>query len=199
MCGLWAVSVILCRHALACISKKRDAVEGYVHHYLKKTMLFKTYSHVMHPIPDEHLWPDVEFATVLPPLKRRRPGRPKQQRRRGLSSSLKCSICHEVGHNSRTCKKKNDGQYGGNQFCFAYWFYLLDGSDQPAGADISTGSVLPVGSDMPAGAVLHDGSNLSVGSVLLAGLGRLGAARRWISPVVGILKLNVDMALNTEK
>ncbi|KAL5831105.1 hypothetical protein ACOSQ4_016459 [Xanthoceras sorbifolium] len=55
--------------------------------------------------------------------KRRRPGRPKLQRRRGLnepkkvprSSSLKCSICHEVGHNSRTCKKKNDGQSGGNQ------------------------------------------------------------------------------------
>ncbi|KAL5844530.1 hypothetical protein ACOSQ4_010488 [Xanthoceras sorbifolium] len=71
----------------------------------------------------EHLWPDVEFATVLPPLKRRRPGRPKLQRRRGLnepkkvprSSSLKCSICHEGGHNSRTCKKKNDGQFGGNQ------------------------------------------------------------------------------------
>ncbi|KAL5831686.1 hypothetical protein ACOSQ4_017040 [Xanthoceras sorbifolium] len=47
----------------------------------------------------------------------------KLQRRRGLnepqnvprSSSLKCSICHEVGHNSRTCKKKNDGQSGGNQ------------------------------------------------------------------------------------
>ncbi|KAL5740860.1 hypothetical protein ACOSQ2_030040 [Xanthoceras sorbifolium] len=72
---------------------------------------------------NEHLWPNVEFATVLPPLKRRRPGRPKLQRRRGLnepqkvprSSSLKCSICHEVGHNSRTCKKKNDGQSGGNQ------------------------------------------------------------------------------------
>ncbi|KAH7544276.1 hypothetical protein JRO89_XS15G0139300 [Xanthoceras sorbifolium] len=77
----------------------------------------------MHPIPDEHLWPDVEFPTVLPPLKRRRPGKPKLQRRKGLnepkkvprSSSLKCSICHEVGHNSRTCKKKNDGQSGRNQ------------------------------------------------------------------------------------
>ncbi|KAL5749534.1 hypothetical protein ACOSP7_024137 [Xanthoceras sorbifolium] len=122
-CGLWAVSGIPCRHALACILKRRDAVEGYVHDYLKKPCYLKTYSHAMHPIPDEHLWPNVEFATVLPPLKRRRPGRPKLQRRRGLnepqkvprSSSLKCSICHEVGHNSRTCKKKNDGQSGGNQ------------------------------------------------------------------------------------
>ncbi|KAL5765757.1 hypothetical protein ACOSP7_016374 [Xanthoceras sorbifolium] len=111
-CGLWAVSGIPCRHALACILKRRDAVEGYVHDYLKKPCYLKTYSHAMHPIPDEHLWPD-----------RRRPGRPKLQRRRGLnepkkvprSSSLKCSICHEVGHNSRTCKKKNDGQSGGNQ------------------------------------------------------------------------------------
>ncbi|KAL5763814.1 hypothetical protein ACOSQ2_016408 [Xanthoceras sorbifolium] len=111
-CGLWAVSGIPCRH-------------GYVHDYLKKPCYLKTYSHAMHPIPDEHLWPNVEFATVLPPLKRRRPGRPKLQRRRGLnepqkvprSSSLKCSICHEVGHNSRTCKKKNDGQSGGNQVC----------------------------------------------------------------------------------
>ncbi|KAK4838227.1 hypothetical protein QYF36_012090 [Acer negundo] len=68
----------------------------------------------MHPIPDEHSWPDVQYGTVLLPLKKKRDGRPKLQRRRGLNEGRKvprsigfrCSICEEVGHNSRTCTNK---------------------------------------------------------------------------------------------
>ncbi|KAI9177932.1 hypothetical protein LWI28_020792 [Acer negundo] len=80
--GIWVVSGVPCKHALACISKKREPIEGYVRHYLKKNAYLKTYSHLIYPKPNENLWPEIECDTVLPPIKRRRAGRPKTQRRR---------------------------------------------------------------------------------------------------------------------
>ncbi|KAH7550623.1 hypothetical protein JRO89_XS13G0233500 [Xanthoceras sorbifolium] len=114
-CGFWAVSGYPCRHALACILKRRDSVEGYVHDYLKKTAYLRTYSHVLHPIPDENLWPQSDSQTVLPPIKNKRAGRPKKQRIRGATESrrvqrsigFRCSKCKEVGHNSRTCQNRD--------------------------------------------------------------------------------------------
>ncbi|KAL5775628.1 hypothetical protein ACOSP7_013185 [Xanthoceras sorbifolium] len=89
-CGMWAVSGIPCKHALACISKKREPVETYVYHYLKKPSYLKTYCHLIHPIPDERMWPQMKFETVLLPLKRRETGRPKKQRRRGANDQERC-------------------------------------------------------------------------------------------------------------
>ena len=82
---------------------------------MKKDAYLKTYSHMMHPIPDEHSWPDVQYGTVLPPVKKKRASRPKLQRKRGLNEGRKvprsigfrCSIFEEVGHNSRTCTNKD--------------------------------------------------------------------------------------------
>ncbi|KAK2648475.1 hypothetical protein Ddye_015964 [Dipteronia dyeriana] len=79
-CGIWVVSGVPCKHALACISKKREPIEGYVHHYLKNNTYLKTYSHLIYPIPDENLWSDVKCDTVFPPIKRMIAGRPKTQR-----------------------------------------------------------------------------------------------------------------------
>ncbi|KAL5828075.1 hypothetical protein ACOSQ4_019872 [Xanthoceras sorbifolium] len=99
--GIWAVSGIAFKHALACISKKTESVETYVHHCLKKPSYLKTYCHLIHPIPDEHIWPQMKFETVLPPLKSRKAGRQKKQRRRGENEPRKmqrlvgfrCSKC----------------------------------------------------------------------------------------------------------
>ncbi|KAK0575955.1 hypothetical protein LWI29_009574 [Acer saccharum] len=111
-CGIWAVSGIPCKHAMACITRMRQNVEDYVHEYLKKLAYLKTYSNAIHAISDESLWPEVEHGTVLPPLKRRRSGRSRLSRRRGVteparvkrSMGFRCSKCQEVGYNSRTCK-----------------------------------------------------------------------------------------------
>uniref|UniRef100_A0A803Q0P6 MULE transposase domain-containing protein n=1 Tax=Cannabis sativa TaxID=3483 RepID=A0A803Q0P6_CANSA len=74
----------------------------------------------------EHkLTPKVHLKELLPPVVKKPPGIPKKHRRRrvageerplpptsrkqptrkGVSSTKKCSNCHEFGHNSRSCKK----------------------------------------------------------------------------------------------
>ncbi|KAK0598843.1 hypothetical protein LWI29_038544 [Acer saccharum] len=116
-CGIWTVFGIPCEHDMACITRMRQNVEDYVHEYLKKPAYLKTYSNAIHAIPNESLWHEVEHRTVLPPLKRRRSGRPRLSRRRGVieparvkrSMGFRCSKCQEVGHNSRTCKAPVQG------------------------------------------------------------------------------------------
>ncbi|KAL5779074.1 hypothetical protein ACOSQ2_009811 [Xanthoceras sorbifolium] len=111
-CGLWEVSGIPCKHALAVIIGKRLHVEDYVDQYLTRDAYVRTYSHVIHPIPSEDQWPESTEGVVMPPQKRRLPGRPKKSRKRAAdepqkqkrSSSGKCSKCGEYGHNVRTCK-----------------------------------------------------------------------------------------------
>ncbi|KAK2654449.1 hypothetical protein Ddye_014305 [Dipteronia dyeriana] len=40
-CGLWVISGIPCKHAMACITKTRDNVENYMDDYLKKVAYLK--------------------------------------------------------------------------------------------------------------------------------------------------------------
>ncbi|KAK3198565.1 hypothetical protein Dsin_021980 [Dipteronia sinensis] len=110
-CGLRVISGIPCKHAMACITKTRDNVENYVDDYLKKAAYLKPYSNKIHAIPDDNLWPEGQFETVLPPVKRR-DGMPRLSRRKGpnepmrvqMSIGFRCGKCKEVGHNSRTFK-----------------------------------------------------------------------------------------------
>ncbi|KAK0583094.1 hypothetical protein LWI29_033248 [Acer saccharum] len=107
-------------HAMAYITKKRDNVEDYVDDYLKKPAYLRTYSNNFHVILDEKLWPNGNFKTVLPPIKKRGVGRPKLSRKRGStepnkvqrSVGFRCGICKEDGHNSRTCKNKSHPEAG---------------------------------------------------------------------------------------
>ncbi|KAL3532633.1 hypothetical protein ACH5RR_006154 [Cinchona calisaya] len=79
----------------------------------------KTYAGMINLVPHEENWPelsDVTPTTLLPPLLRRAPGRPKKNRRREAyegahstqirrSTTFKCSICQSYGHNKRTCQR----------------------------------------------------------------------------------------------
>ncbi|KAK0604446.1 hypothetical protein LWI29_015777 [Acer saccharum] len=111
--GIWAVSGLPCKHAMACITKKMDDVEEYVHHYLKKPAYLRTYANVIHALPDENSWPNVQYKTVLPPIIKRKASRPRLSRRRGATEQARvqrsvgsrCSKCQQTRHNSRTCKE----------------------------------------------------------------------------------------------
>ncbi|CAI9111980.1 OLC1v1012336C1 [Oldenlandia corymbosa var. corymbosa] len=53
-------------------------------------------------------WPEMQVQECLPPVLRRRFGRPKKARKRGKdelkrSSTIKCSRCKGYGHNKRSC------------------------------------------------------------------------------------------------
>ncbi|KAL5840411.1 hypothetical protein ACOSQ4_013019 [Xanthoceras sorbifolium] len=70
-CGLWEVSRISCKHALAVITAKRLEMADFVDKSLSKEAYMKTYGCVIHPIPYQFLWPTVRTGTVLPPLKKK--------------------------------------------------------------------------------------------------------------------------------
>ncbi|XP_021732606.1 uncharacterized protein LOC110699393 [Chenopodium quinoa] len=77
-----------------------------------------TYFEHMHPMPDPSQWPLLKLPNILPPSVKIAAGRPKKQRRRGPNearkgkrhSTVKCSLCKELGHNMLTCasRKKSD-------------------------------------------------------------------------------------------
>ncbi|KAH9753011.1 SWIM-type domain-containing protein [Citrus sinensis] len=119
-CGMWQVSGVPCKHAVAAILHKGGQPENYVHHYLTKESFMMTYMGTINPIPDECAWPEVEAEPspdVVVPVKVGPPdikapvGRPKKKRTKEpgetkLTSkrfTIKCSACRCLGHNKRGC------------------------------------------------------------------------------------------------
>ncbi|KAK4389584.1 hypothetical protein Sango_2295400 [Sesamum angolense] len=102
------------------LDKNRDNIEVYIDRSFSKEKYMMAYTHVIHPIPDVKFWKnldDVQPSTILPPPLRRLPGRPRKSRRKetGEQSNVKpgiamrCTICHEIGHNKRTCQRTTVG------------------------------------------------------------------------------------------
>ncbi|KAK1559664.1 hypothetical protein Q3G72_017065 [Acer saccharum] len=81
-CGLCELSGLPCKHAMAVITTTRKNPSDFVHPYLTKDAYLRTYNHVIHLIPDQEQWPHIEHNTVLPLVKKRKPGRPKKNRKR---------------------------------------------------------------------------------------------------------------------
>ncbi|KAK1576311.1 hypothetical protein Q3G72_012828 [Acer saccharum] len=125
-CGSWQISGIPCPHAMAAISHNcgkealRDMVPRYVHQSLTKSAYMQTYRGMIHPVPDQKMWPEIEADEVLPPPIHVQPGRPKLQRKResgekskrGRTGTVVCTYCKKAGHNTRTCKEKKRGKKG---------------------------------------------------------------------------------------
>ncbi|XP_071939015.1 uncharacterized protein [Coffea arabica] len=117
-CGAFQISGLPCKHAALGIIYKREKLESYCEHWFSRDKYLKTYSSMIHPIPDEKMWPPMPYVTpvtVLPPPLRRAPGRPKTKMRRehdeGQSASqpkrhcyIKCGNCGSFGHNKRSCQ-----------------------------------------------------------------------------------------------
>ncbi|KAK1563292.1 hypothetical protein Q3G72_025538 [Acer saccharum] len=121
-CGSWQISGIPCPHAMAAISHNcgkeslRDMVPRYVHQSLTKSAYMQTYKGMIHPVPDQKMWPEIVADEVLPPPIHVQPGRPKMQRKResgekskgGRTGTVVCTHCNKAGHNKRTCKEKKE-------------------------------------------------------------------------------------------
>ncbi|KAL9419325.1 hypothetical protein AB3S75_037143 [Citrus x aurantiifolia] len=118
--GMWQVSGVPCKHAVAAILHKGGQPENYVHHYLTKESFMMTYMGTINPIPDECAWPEVEAEpspNVVVPVKVGSPdikapvGRPKKKRTKEPGETkltnkrftIKCSACRCLGHNKRGC------------------------------------------------------------------------------------------------
>ena len=116
-CKVWNLSGIPCKHATAVLINKRADLESYCDFSKTKEFYIRAYNEVIHPIPDVKFWPPIEVnpSKVLPPVLRRKAGRPRKARRREQgeapavgqgkrSSTLKCSLCQQFGHNKRACE-----------------------------------------------------------------------------------------------
>jgi len=116
-CGTWQDMLFPCRHACAVYRKHLRKEFSYVQEclvhrfYLFDSVksLFKTN---INPVCLEHVHYDGE--TKPPYCSKRQPGRPKSKRFRRRSeflnaedSKIKCGMCNQRGHNSRTCERRN--------------------------------------------------------------------------------------------
>ncbi|KAG9141722.1 hypothetical protein Leryth_026642, partial [Lithospermum erythrorhizon] len=83
----------------------------------------KVYSHAIMPMAGPEFWPQTSrIAPIPPPITQKKVGRTKRLRRvnpievedNGNTELCKvrkylCKICKGQGHNSRVCKKRNNG------------------------------------------------------------------------------------------
>ncbi|CAI9291513.1 unnamed protein product [Lactuca saligna] len=107
-CRAWQLSGIPCVHAIAAILYLNGNAEDYVAVWFKTSMFGSCYRYPVKPINGANMWPDVLFDPILPPRRRRMPGRPKVNRMKcptenegkhkinktGMSIS-RCSNCHQ--------------------------------------------------------------------------------------------------------
>ncbi|KAL0354010.1 UNVERIFIED_CONTAM: hypothetical protein Sangu_0982300 [Sesamum angustifolium] len=115
-CQVWDISGIPCRHATLGINYRREDVESYCDSRFSLDKYMKAYKYSIHPVPDQTFWPlgvDVTHTTLLPPVIKRMPGRPKKSRRKEpgeapnavkRSSIVRCKTCNELGHNRRNAQ-----------------------------------------------------------------------------------------------
>ncbi|KAL0327868.1 UNVERIFIED_CONTAM: hypothetical protein Scaly_2219400 [Sesamum calycinum] len=83
-CRVWDIFGIPCRHAALGISHRREDLDSYCDSRFFKENYMKAYKYSIHPVPDQTFWPhgvDVT-PTLLPPIIKRMPGRPKKSRRK---------------------------------------------------------------------------------------------------------------------
>ncbi|XP_057452742.1 uncharacterized protein LOC130744588 [Lotus japonicus] len=118
----WIRTYLMGRHVVAAITCKRMKSEDFVHPYYKRAAYEATYGHEITPINGQKLWQPTNDPEILPPKKKRGPGRPKKLRRRDPFEDLgstrlsrtvpkhKCSRYGQHGHNSRRCPNPVESQ-----------------------------------------------------------------------------------------
>lgn len=87
--------------------------ESYVHAYYRREAYKAAYGYAISPMNGKRMWPFTPDGPILPPLYKRKPGRPKKLRRRGPHEDdeegtrpnprHRCGRCGVLGHNVRSC------------------------------------------------------------------------------------------------
>ncbi|XP_031375322.1 uncharacterized protein LOC116189751 [Punica granatum] len=120
-CRKWNITDISCPHAVSCIRYVRKDIDDYVSEWLKRDVHSLAYKHLMLPLNGKNLWEMPQGDPIFPPMVKKQLGRPKKNRKKHIGEQepegdqvsrkgqeMRCSICHEYGHNRRTCKKNNN-------------------------------------------------------------------------------------------
>lgn len=101
-----------------------EAILQYVHPYLWNDAYLRTYSGIIHSIPQSTNWVHNLVDNLSPPKYKRQAGRPTKRRRheegesplRNIYGPVTCRVCHSKGHNKRTCPKNPSNETNGDAF-----------------------------------------------------------------------------------
>ncbi|GMP92589.1 hypothetical protein CsSME_00042748 [Camellia sinensis var. sinensis] len=88
-CKKWDLLGILCAHIVSTTKYLCEESEKFVHQYYKVETYLKIYDNMLSPINDRDMWPTTEYAKVLPLDVNKRPGRPKQNKRKETNTPMK--------------------------------------------------------------------------------------------------------------
>ncbi|XP_043705494.1 uncharacterized protein LOC122655357 [Telopea speciosissima] len=126
-CRVWEATGIPCKHVAACVMSNREDIHIYCDPCYSVERYKLAYREVIHPLTSLDEWEVVPGDDMmLPPPLKRQPGRPKKNKRepsepdpsdfRRRSNTVRCDVCKQIGHNSRTCQggamKRNDDASG---------------------------------------------------------------------------------------
>jgi len=110
-CKVWDISGIPYKHAIRCILRDRQDLESYVDEAYSVEKYNAAYGVIMQPTFDPMFWEDRACPSIGPPQVQVKRCRPQFERGRDInegrkrstrSSILKCSVCKQYGHNSRS-------------------------------------------------------------------------------------------------
>jgi len=90
--------------------------DDFIPHWFLRSSYEEIYNSIIYPVNGNLFWERTEFPDVLPPRKKRLPGRPKKKRRlkgwelkkdntqmRNGGHRKRCSVCRQFGHKRNTC------------------------------------------------------------------------------------------------
>ncbi|XP_014493085.1 uncharacterized protein LOC106755441 [Vigna radiata var. radiata] len=80
-CRKWMISGIPCCHAVAAMHYINLDPDTFIPTWFMKSTYEETYASIICPMNGHVLWENTSFPHVLPPVKRKMPGRPKKKRR----------------------------------------------------------------------------------------------------------------------
>ncbi|XP_039138740.1 uncharacterized protein LOC120276066 [Dioscorea cayenensis subsp. rotundata] len=101
-CCMWQVYGIPCKHACAAILQTDTNIHRYIDDYFTVDSYRQAYAEAIFSVPD-----DINSELLVrPPITKKPVGRPRRKRLESQPSSvheLRCSRCHDAGHNCRSC------------------------------------------------------------------------------------------------
>ncbi|XP_039138747.1 uncharacterized protein LOC120276076 [Dioscorea cayenensis subsp. rotundata] len=106
-CHRWQVYGIPCKHACAAILQADTNIHRYIDDYFTVDSYQQAYAEAIFPVPDNDKPDDINRELLVrPPISKKPVGRPRRKRLESQPSSvreLRCSRCHDAGHNRRSC------------------------------------------------------------------------------------------------
>ncbi|XP_039118422.1 uncharacterized protein LOC120254384 [Dioscorea cayenensis subsp. rotundata] len=106
-CRRWQVYGITCKHTCAAILQIDTNIHRYVDDYFTVDSYRQAYAEAIFLVPDNDKPDDLNRELLVhSPITKKLVGRPRWKRlesQASIVSELRCSRCHDAGHNRRSC------------------------------------------------------------------------------------------------